>query len=435
MGAVEESMVPQTSKELRGKEQPLVLVARTEEAVGDLTEGQEAKAQMKVVRLTRKRGASHGLARIKGQIVEKGQRGLPKTQQNEGGPKKPPDFAKTKGMATSSILLQGRDHIVGWDEREDSSSLKKKVFLPMVERRPLTVAPVITSNRILLPSSDRIAETDPVKKTPVLLENNLWSNTGSAERNIPVILTSKELHSYEGDPNEPVNLSMKKPVEPSQPAGRQDSGTNKLSLLPANSLHTRFNKELRNEQPQNLSKEPRKEILFYPPPAHTRRSFSSPISIASVLTPSECRLSHSVSITPIRKQRRRSESWPNAIPVKVEAKSDPMNEESGFLVVKQEPLDGVDPLENRTETDIDDDEETYLQKMEGDIASMVQVKLECSNDDMDAVPDSAGEEAFEPIYKFTNHRISNFNALFSQQASPAQSALELTLENRCVTFT
>ena len=65
-----------------------------------------------------------------------------------------------------------------------------------------------------------------------------------------------------------------------------------------------------------------------------------------------------------------------------------MNEEGGFVVVKQEPLEGVDPLENRAETDIDDDEETYLQKMEGDIASMVQVKLECSNDDMDAVPDS-----------------------------------------------
>ena len=396
MGEVEESMVPHTTKELRGKEQPLVLVARTEETlVGDLkaTEGKDAKAQMKVVRLTRKRGASHGLGRIKGQIVEKGQRGLPKIQQNEGGPKKPPDFAKTKGMATSSILLQERDHIVGWDGKEESSSVKKKVFLPMVERRPLSVAPVITSNRILLPSSDRIEETDPVKKTPVLLENNLWSKKGSAERNIPVILTSKEMHSYDGDPNEPVNLSMKKPVEPSEPAGRQDSGTNKLSLLSANSLHTRFNKEVTNEQPQNLSKEPRKEILFYPPPAHTRRSFSSPISIASVLTPSECRLSHSVSITPIRKQRRRSESWPNINPVKVEAKSEPMHEE-GFVVVKQEPLDGVDPLENRAETDIDDDEDSYLQKMEGDIASMVQVKLECSNDDMDAVPDSAGEEAF-----------------------------------------
>ena len=403
-------MVPHTTKELRGKEQPLVLVARTEETlVGDLkaSEGKDAiKGQMKVVRLTRKRGASHGLGRIKGQIVEKGQRGLPKIQQ---GPKKPPDFAKSKGMATSSILLQGRDHIVGWEGREESSSVKKKVFLPMVERRPLSVAPVITSsNRILLPSSDRIEETDPVKKTPVLLENNLiWSKKGmSAERNIPVILTSKEMHSYsDGDPNEPVNLSMKKPVEPSQPAaGRQDSGTNKLSsLLSANSLlHTRFNKEVINEQPQNLSKEPRKEILFYPPPpAHTRRSFSSPISIASVLTPSECRLSHSVSITPIRKQqRRRSESWPNHNPVvKVEAKTEPMHEEEGFaVVVKQEPLEGVDPLENRgAETDIDDDEDSYLQKMEGDIASMVQVKLECSNDDVDAAPDSAGEESFLEI--------------------------------------
>ena len=419
-------MVPQTSKELRGKEQPLVLVARTEETVGDLkaTEGKDAKAQMKVVRLTRKRGASHGVGRIKGQIVEKGQRGLPKIHQNEGGPKKPPDFAKTKGMATSSILLQGRDHIVGWDGREEGSSVKKKVFLPMVERRPLT-APVITSNRILLPSSDRIAETDPVKKTPVLLENNLWSNKGSAERNIPVILTSKEMHSYSdgcGDPNEPVNLSMKKPVEQASqpPAGlRQDSGTNKLSLLSANSLHTtRFNKEeVKNEQPQNLSKEPRKEILFYPPPpAHTRRSFSSPISIASVLTPSECRLSHSVSITPIRKQqRRRSESWPNINPVKVEAKSEPMHEE-GFVVVKQEPLEGVDPLENRADTDIDDDEETYLQKMEGDIASMVQVKLECSNDDMDAAPDSAGERAFKRICNFKQiQKLPNLMPSFSSR--------------------
>ena len=82
-----------------------------------------------------------------------------------------------------------------------------------------------------------------------------------------------------------------------------------------------------------------------------------------------------------------------------------MNEEGGFVVVKQEPLEGVDPLENRAETDIDDDEETYLQKMEGDIASMVQVKLECSNDDMDAVPDSAGKEALKRIYKISNHKL------------------------------
>ena len=382
-------MVPQTSKEVGRKEQPLVLLARTEETMGDseTTEGKDGKTPMKVVRLMRKRGASHGLARIKGQIVEKGQRGLPKIPQDEGEPKKPPDFVKSKGMASSSILLQGRDHIVGWDGREESS-VKKKVFLPMVERRPLT-APVITSSRVLLPSSDRIAESDAVKKTPVLLENNLWSSKGSAERNIPVILTSKEMHSYDGDPNEPVNLSMKKPVEPaSQPP--PDSGTNKLSsLLHANSLQTRFNKELTNDQPQNLSQEARKEILFFPPPAHTRRSFSSPISIASVLTPSECRLSHSVSITPIRKQKQKSESWPNTNSVKIETKYEPMNEE-GFVAIKQEPQEGVDPLENKAETDIDDDEDTYLQKMEGDIASMVQVKLECSNDDMDAATDSTG---------------------------------------------
>ena len=408
-------MVPNTSKELRGKEQPLVLVARA-----DGSEGKDSKTQMKVVRLTRKRGANHTLARIKGQIVEKGQRGLPKIEQQDREPKQSPNYVKTDGLTTNSILLQERD-IVGREGREEGGSVKKKVFLPMVERRPLS-APVITSSRILLPSSDRIPQSGAVKRTPVLLENNLWANRAGAERNIPVILRSKEMHSYD----EPVNLSMKKPVETSEPAG-QDSGTNKLSQLSANSLHTRLNKDVISDQPENLSKEAQEEVLLYPPPAHTRSTFSSPISMASILTPSEGRLSHSVSITPIRKQRP-LESWPNNNLIKTE----PLSEE-GFVVVKQEPSEGVDPLDNRAETDIDDDEETYLQKMEeGDIASMVQVKLECSNDDTDAAPESAGEEEFDQMDLFAPIFVNNLNLL--KKASPVPSAPGLIQENKCVTF-
>ena len=100
-------MVPNTSKELRGKEQPLVLVARA-----DGSEGKDSKTPMKVVRLTRKRGANHTLARIKGQIVEKGQRGLPKIEEQDRKPKHSPNYVKTDGLTTNSILLQERD-IVG----------------------------------------------------------------------------------------------------------------------------------------------------------------------------------------------------------------------------------------------------------------------------------------------------------------------------------
>ena len=59
---------------------------------------------------------------------------------------------------------------------------------------------------------------------------------------------------------------------------------------------------------------------------------------------------------------------------------EPLNEDSLFMVnIKQEP----------EEAGIDDDEESYLQKMEGDLSSMVQVKLEC-NDDLES-PDHAGK--------------------------------------------
>ena len=50
--------------------------------------------------------------------------------------------------------------------------------------------------------------------------------------------------------------------------------------------------------------------------------------------------------------------------------------------VKQEPED-VDPLEQKPEMDIDDDEETYLQRMDRDMASMVQVKLEYGTEDVE----------------------------------------------------
>ena len=85
------------------------------------------------------------------------------------------------------------------------------------------------------------------------------------------------------------------------------------------------------------------------------------------------------------------------------------------------------------ETDIDDDEETYLQKMEeADIASMVQVKLECSNDDTDAAPESAGGKEFDQMDLFAHIFVNNLNLL--KKASPVPSAPGLIQENKCVTF-
>ena len=67
---------------------------------------------------------------------------------------------------------------------------------------------------------------------------------------------------------------------------------------------------------------------------------------------------------------------------------EPMSDLTVVLVdVKQEPED-VDPLEQKPEMDIDDDEETYLQRMDRDMASMVQVKLEYGTEGVEEADES-----------------------------------------------
>ena len=114
--------------------------------------------------------------------------------------------------------------------------------------------------------------------------------------------------------------------------------------------------------------------------------FSS-IPISSGLTPSESRLLHSWSITPKRKKN------PEATDLKKEIEAVAVKEEGGamdtrvLMDVKQEPVDKEDPLDVDEEDplDIKEDKETYPQRMEGhrDMASMVQVKLECATEEME----------------------------------------------------
>ena len=228
-----------------------------------------------------------------------------------------------------------------------------------VDKRSSITTPVLNTSRVVLPTADKVPEPEPLRRTPVLLRN-MWSRRESLERNIPVILTSKEIHNYT-EPNEPVNLSMK-------PANHTED------MTPHNNPTKQTNLNKRSPHKEGRLESPAIQNGLSPPPAHSQLSFTSPISLESVLTPSESQLSHSVSITKIQ---RKHSSEVQRIP---EAKMDPLNEDSLFMVnIKQEP----------EEAGIDDDEESYLQKMEGDLSSMVQVKLEC-NDDLES-PDHAGK--------------------------------------------
>jgi len=352
-------MVPQTAKELRRKEKPLVLVPRTDEALLE-AKSEVAGGQMKVVRLTRKRGGAHTPARTKGQNADgrKGHKGLVKTRLREPEePKKQSRRQETVAEMASTVTLQERRHQAVWEGREEA--VRKKVFLPMVDKRSSISAPVLNTSRVVLPNADNVTEPEPLRRTPVLL-TNMWSRRESLERNIPVILTSKEIHNYT-EPNEPVNLSMK-PANDTEDMTRHNNPA-KQANLNKRSPH----KEERLESPAIQNG-------VSPPPAHRQLCFTSPISLESVLTPSESHLSHSVSITKIqRKQNNEVQRIP-------EAKIEPLNEDSFFMVnIKQEP----------EEAGIDDDEESYLQKLEGDLSSMVQVKLEC-NDDLER-PEHAGK--------------------------------------------
>ena len=387
-------MVPlaATSEE---REQPLVLVSRTQglgEEVGAL--------HRKVVKLTRKRGAGQSGGQIKGHtLAARGGKGHLHKARLTDEPVQPrkPSSSETSVPMSSSVLLQERGKMQVWPVTEENI-VRKKVFLPMVSRR-VGSPPVITSNPVLLPVPDGVTDPNSLRRTPVLLTNFSGSRKGPAERNIPVILTSKEFDDYSGS-NEPVNLSMK----PAQQAQNSDptiivttqsfprpslttgpSGTR----LHGDTLRSQPNREVEEEQPKNLSKQSRSERTGCPPPSRSRLSFSSQICLESVLTPSECLLSHSVSITPIRKASKRVKEpredtslSPQRL-IKEETVVEPLPDLTVVLVdVKQEPED-VDPLEQKPEMDIDDDEETYLQRMDRDMASMVQVKLEYGTEDVE----------------------------------------------------
>ena len=392
-------MVPlaATSEE---REQPLVLVSRTHglgEEVGAL--------HRKVVKLTRKMGEGQSGGQIKGHtLAARGGKGhLHKAGlTDEPVQQRKPSSSETSGPMSSSVLLQERGKRQAWPVKEENI-IRKKVFLPMVSRRVVS-PPVITSNPVLLPVPDGVTDSNSLRRTPILLTNFSGSRKGPAERNIPVILTSKEFDDYSGS-NEPVNLSMKpaQHEQNSDPAmivttqsfPRPSLTTGQSSTrLHGETLRSQPCREVEEEQPKNLSKQSHSERTSCTPPSRSRLSFSSQVCLESVLTPSECLLSHSVSITPIKKASKRVNEpredtyLSTQRLIKEEAVVEPISDLTVVLVdVKQEPED-VDPLEQKPEMDIDDDEETYLQRMDRDMASMVQVKLEYGTEGVEEADES-----------------------------------------------
>ena len=371
-------MVPQTRKgaSLTRGLQPLLLLPRVEASKPEVANRQ---GQMRVVKLTRKRIAAEGLCLLKGQPVNIVKGKGHKTENKSCEEVKPVCQRKSQaegntGLMSSSVLLQERTNPQTY-KGTDENSVSKKVFLPMVDKQEVS-AQVIQTNRVLLPINDGvIIDASFTRKTPVLLKPFSGPDSSAVERNTPVILTSKDFYDY-NDMDQPVNLSMKPHLTSKEP--KQNvilkkqmavDGSVDVSAAVTESAES-FKHKTNDDMPTNLSKKPK---------ITPRLSFSSAISIESVLTPSESKLSHSVSITPIQKLKRKR----NKLPIKEETRADSINEETFVLVdVKQEPEE-LDPLEEKAETDIDDDEETYLQRMEADIASMVQVKLECGNDDLE----------------------------------------------------